>query len=72
MSNKEKNINIIDFLGKKTDWDSWSKKFLLHGQQKGYKKLLVISGSTSDMDKIPTQDEYKNAMEGDIDLDKKS
>ena len=57
MSNKEKSICIIEFLGKKTDGESWSKKFPLHGKQKGYKKLLVISGSTSGMDKIPTQDE---------------
>ena len=37
----------------------------------GYKKLLVSSGSTSGMDKIPIQDQHENAMEGDMELDKK-
>ena len=40
------------------------QKILLHGKQKGYKKLLVSNGSMSGMDKIPTQDEYENAMDG--------
>ena len=70
MSNKEKSIHIIEFLGKKTKWESWSKIFLSHGKWNGYEKLLVSSGSTSGMDKFPTQNEYKNAMEGDMDLDK--
>ena len=34
-------------------------------------KLMVSSGSTSGMDKIPSQDEHKNAIEGDMDLNKK-
>ena len=72
MLNKEKSIHIINFLDKKTNWGSWFKKFLLHGKQKGYKKLLVSNGSMSGVDKIPTQDEYKNGMEGGMDLDKKS
>ena len=41
------------------------------GERKGYKKLLASSGSTSGMDKIPTKDEYKNALEVEMDLDKK-
>ena len=61
MSNEEKSICIMVFLGKKADWKSWSKKFLLHGKQKGYKKLLISSGSMSDVDKIPTQNDYENA-----------
>ena len=68
---KKKSIHIIEFLGKKTNWGSWSKKFFLCGKQKRYKKLLVSSGSTSGVDKIPTQDEYKNAMKGDTDLNKR-
>ena len=43
----------------------------MQGKWKGYKKLLVSNGSTSGVDKIPTQDEYKNALEVDIDLEKK-
>ena len=72
LSNEEKSFHNIEFLGKKTDWDSWSKKFVLHGKWKGYKKLLVSNRSTSGVDKIPTQEEYENLMEGDIDIDKKS
>ena len=68
MSNKEKSIYIIEFLGKKVNQESWSKKFLLHWKQKGYKKLLVSSGSMSGMDEIPTQDEYENALKEDMDL----
>ena len=33
--------------------------------------MLVCSGSTSGIDKIPTLDEYKNALKGDMDLPKK-
>ena len=71
MSNKEKSIRIIEFSGKKTDWDSWSEKFLSRGKRKGYKKLLVSTGTTPGVDKIPTQEEYDEALEGDDDLDKK-
>ena len=56
MSNEEKSIQIIIYLYKKIDWDSWSEKFLSCGKQRGYKKLLVSNGSTSGVDKIPTQD----------------
>ena len=59
-------------MGKKHDWDIWSEKFLLHGKWKDYKKLLVSNGSTSLVDKVPTQDEYENALEGDMELNKKS
>ena len=65
MSNKEKSIHVIELLGKKTNWDSWSKSFFLHGKQEGYMKLLVSNGSTSGVNTIPTQDEYESTMEGD-------
>ena len=71
MSNKEKSICIIEFPGKKTDWDSWSEKFLLCGKQKGYKKLLGSTSTTPGVDKIPMQEEYDSALEGHDDLDKK-
>ena len=67
---QRKSVHVIEFLGKKTDWESWSEKFLLCCKWKGYKKLLLSSGPTWVMEKIPTQDEYKNAMEGDTDIDK--
>ena len=31
-SNEEKSIYITEFSDKKTDWESWSNKFLLHGK----------------------------------------
>ena len=37
----------------------------------GYKKLLVSTGITPGVDKIPTQEEYKSALEEDEDLNKK-
>ena len=63
MLNEEKSICITELWEKKTNWDSWSKKFLLWGKWKGYKKLLVSNESTSDVDKIPTKDEYENTIE---------
>ena len=71
MSNKVKRIQIIELLGKKADWESWSKKFLSCGKQNGYKKLFVTSKSMSGVDMIPMQEECKNALEGDINLNKK-
>ena len=71
MSNEEKSICIIRFSGKKTDWDSWSKKFLSRGKQKGYKKLLVSTDTTPGVDKLLTQEEYESALKGDDDLDRK-
>ena len=59
MSNKEKSIHIVELLDNKADWENSSKKLLLHGNNKRYKKLLVSSGSTSGVDKIPSQDEYE-------------
>ena len=71
MSNKEKSIRIIQFFGKKIDWDSWSEEFLSHGKQKVYKKLLVSTGTTPGVDKIPMQKEYESALKGDGDLNRK-
>ena len=71
MSNEEKSIHIIEFLGKNIDWFSWSEKFLSCGKLKGYQKLLVSTHTTLVVDKIPTQEEYESALEGDDDLDKK-
>ena len=60
----------IEFFSKKTQLGKLVQKIPFAYEQKGYKKLLVSSGSTSDMEKISTQDEYENAMEGDMDLNK--
>ena len=67
----EESICIIDFLGKKVDWENWSMKFLSHDKCKGYKKLLVSIGSMVGVNKISMQEEYENDHKGDTDLDKK-
>ena len=70
-SQTKKECLYIEPLGKKANWESWSKKFPLHGKNKEYKKLLVSSGSMSGVHKIPWQKECENALKGDMDLDKK-
>ena len=71
MLNIEKSMFISEFFGKKNDQEYWSKKIHLQGKQKGYKMLLVGNASTSGMDKIHTQNEYENAMERHVELNKK-
>ena len=43
---------------------------LLQGKRKVFKKLLVGYESTVGVDKIPTQDEFKEALQDDINLNK--
>ena len=71
MSTKEKRIYIIECLGEKADWKSWSEKFLSHGKQERYKKLLLSSRTTSDMDEAPMKEGYENAQEDDMDANEK-
>ena len=54
----------IEFSGRKSDLKSWSVKLLAHGNQRGYKKLLVGEGKTVDVDKVPIQSEYEMAELG--------
>ena len=35
--NKDNSIHIFEFLGKKADWKSWSKKFLSYDKCMDYK-----------------------------------
>ena len=70
MSNEEQSIHIIEFLSEKADWESWLMKFISHGKCKGYKKLLVSIVSMSFVNKVPLQEEYDNALEGDMDINK--
>jgi len=55
---------VIEFSGKKSDWKSWSVKFLARGNRRGYKKLLVGEGKTVGVDKVPTQTEFEAAEHG--------
>ena len=64
MSAKEKSLQVIEFSGKKSDWKSWSVKFLACGDRRGYKKLLIGEGKTVGVDKVPTQTEYEMAALG--------
>ena len=68
MSTKGKSIHIIEFLGNKSDWESWSEKLLLCGIQKDYRKLPVGKGSTVGVDKIPMQSGFERALKGSNDL----
>ena len=43
----------------------------MHGKWKGFKKLLVSTDTTPGVDKSPMQEEYKSALEGDDDVNKK-
>ena len=52
MSNTEiKAIRVLEFSGKKSDWEGWSEKFLARAKRKGYKQLLL--GKV----KVPTESE---------------
>ena len=46
MSAEERSLCVIEFLGQKSDWKHWSVKLMAHGNQRGYKKLLVGEGKT--------------------------
>ena len=69
---QKKSIHISEFLGEKADWESRSKKFLSCGKLRAVKHFLASSGSMGGIGKIPMQDKYENAFEGDNDLHKKS
>ena len=52
MSNTEiKAICVLEFSGKKSDWEGWSEKFLARAKRKGYKQLLLEKA------KVPTESE---------------
>ena len=65
MSSKEKSIRIIAFVGKQSDWDGWSEKFLARAKRKGYKKLLLGT------EKVPTQEQIDLAESSSSSTDKK-
>ena len=48
---------MINFLGRTSNWEGWSEKFLARStKKKGYKKLLTGK------DEIPTAEEYQKAV----------
>ena len=62
---------MIEFSGKRAIWESLSKNFLSCVKYKSCKNLLLISGSSVDVNKIPVQGEFENALDSDKDLEKK-
>ena len=61
---KEKSIQIIEFFGKKNDWDCRSEKFLAWTKCKVYKKFLTGKEDQVEFNKVPSQDEYDLAVAG--------
>lgn len=60
---EEKSIRIIEFSGKKSDYDGWREKFLAKAEYKGYRKLLLCKKDKVGYDRIPTEEEYDEAMD---------
>ncbi len=55
---------MIEFLGKKSGWRSWSMAFLACGNRSSYKKILVSEEKTVGFVKVPTQTELEMAEHG--------
>ena len=51
-----RNIYVINFSGRTSNWEGWSKKFLAKIKKKGYNKLLTAK------DEIPMVEEYEKAV----------
>ncbi len=64
MSAEERNLQVIEFSCKMSDWESWSFKFLAHGNKRGSKKSLVGEGKTISVDKVPIKTEFEKAEHG--------
>ena len=54
ISSKEKSIHVIEFFGKKSDWDGWLEKFLAKADFKGYQKLRLYKKIKVEYNKVPT------------------
>ena len=52
------------------DYERWSDKILLQGNDKGYKKLMVEDGSKIGVNKILIQDMCEESLEGENDYNK--
>ena len=63
MTTGKESIHVIEFLGKKSDWESWWYKFLSWGKKKGYKKLLARAGSTIGVANVPSQDKFEKSLQ---------
>ena len=70
MSTEDKSFRVIEFSGKRSDWDAWLTKFIAQANRKGYLKLLTGKGITMGRNKIPKHDELLLAKLGSSDEDK--
>ena len=68
---KEKSIQIIEFSGKKEDWEGWSEKFLGRGRCKGYHILPKGTQQKTWVNKVPTLDDCELAVAEMMPEDKK-
>ena len=50
---------MIEFSGKKFNWDGWSEKFLARAEFEGYQKLLLWKKSKVGYDNVPSASEIK-------------
>ena len=63
----KRRVSIIEFAGKKSDWECWPKNFSSQGKQNGYKKLSTVT-----VDKSPIQAEFEQTLEDSTELGTKN
>ncbi len=51
MSAEERSLHDNEFSGKKSDLKNWSKRFLVYGNWRCYKRLLVGEGKSIGVEK---------------------
>ena len=69
----EKAIRIVEFSGKKPDFDGWSEKHMAKAQYKGYRKLLLGKKKEKGFDIVPTEQDIIDieAKQSQDEMDKK-
>ena len=58
--NKQRTIRVIEFSGKKSDWDAWNEKFLATAEWEDYRKLLLCLKNLKTFDVVPTHQEVED------------
>ena len=64
ITTEEKSIHIIEFSGKKKDWEGWFKKFFARERHKDYCTLLISADQRDGDGNIPINKEYDQAVGG--------
>ena len=52
--NKKRTIRVLEFSGKRSDWDPWSEKFMATAEYENFCKLLLCSKNLATVDVVPT------------------